>query len=245
MTKKLAVQLNEVSFSYEPSELLLDAVSLEIDQGDFVAILGGNGQGKTTLLKLILGLLKPRSGKISLMGEDPESCCRKGKIAYIPQRATAFNNAFPATVEELVRSGLSGKLFYWPNKELKQKIAGIIKRVGLLGYEKHLLGELSGGQQQRAFLARALVSDFACLFLDEATSGIDAPSTVMLCCLLAEINQQEGKTILMITHDLDSIRAHANKILYLDNEQKLHCVERSDFEEFFSSEKRHFMGSRQ
>ena len=115
----------------------------------------------------------------------------------------------------------------------------LVEKVGLGGLEKKLLGELSGGQQQRAFLARALVSNCQCLFLDEATSGIDAPSTDMLCCLLAEINRGQHMTIVMITHDLSSIRAHANKIIYLDRDQKIQTVGRADFERFFNAEKPH------
>lgn len=219
---RTAIELNHVTFSYDQQPVLRD-VSLQIEEGEFVAVLGSNGKGKSTLVKIMLGLLAPQAGSVHVLDHDARQSFPHERVAYVPQKATAFNNAFPATVREVVQSG-----FYHERKRLcplteaqRVQMRQTIDTVGLSGLEKRLIGHLSGGQQQRVFLARALVSKAALFFLDEPTSGIDAPSAASFCCLLADQNKTRGVTIVMITHDLDLICAHADKIIWLAPDQTL------------------------
>ena len=214
--KNKVLEVKDLSFSY-PDKSILHRLSFDVDAGDFMCIVGTNGTGKSTLLKLILNQLSPLEGEIKLLGTNSEKYKDFASIAYVSQKATNINRDFPATVEEVVSLGLYSKkgLFKRNTKEDKKLIDSALERVGMLDYKHRQIGYLSGGQQQRVFIAKALISNPRIIFLDEPTTGIDIRAVDSICCLLGDLNKNSGITIVMVTHDISSIIYHANKILVL------------------------------
>ncbi len=217
--KNKVLEVKDLSFSY-PDKSILHRLSFDVDAGDFMCIVGTNGTGKSTLLKLILNQLSPQEGEIKLLGTNSEKYKDFASIAYVSQKATNINRDFPATVEEVVSLGLYSKkgLFKRNTKEDKKLIDSALERVGMLDYKHRQIGYLSGGQQQRVFIAKALISDPRIIFLDEPTTGIDIRAVDSICCLLGDLNKNSGITIVMVTHDISSIIYHSNKILVLSED---------------------------
>ena len=217
--KNKVLEVKDLSFSY-PDKSILHRLSFDVDAGDFMCIVGTNGTGKSTLLKLILNQLSPLEGDIKLLGTNSEKYKDFASIAYVSQKATNINRDFPATVEEVVSLGLYSKkgLFKRNTKEDKKLIDSALERVGMLDYKHRQIGYLSGGQQQRVFIAKALISNPRIIFLDEPTTGIDIRAVDSICCLLGDLNKNSGITIVMVTHDISSIIYHSNKILVLSED---------------------------
>lgn len=217
--KNKVLEVKDLSFSY-PDKSILHRLSFDVDAGDFMCIVGTNGTGKSTLLKLILNQLSPLEGEIKLLGTNSEKYKDFASIAYVSQKATNINRDFPATVEEVVSLGLYSKkgLFKRNTKEDKKLIDSALERVGILDYKHRQIGYLSGGQQQRVFIAKALISNPRIIFLDEPTTGIDIRAVDSICCLLGDLNKNSGITIVMVTHDISSIIYHSNKILVLSED---------------------------
>ena len=217
--KNKVLEVKDLSFSY-PDKSRLHRLSFDVDAGDFMCIVGTNGTGKSTLLKLILNQLSPLEGEIKLLGTNSEKYKDFASIAYVSQKATNINRDFPATVEEVVSLGLYSKkgLFKRNTKEDKKLIDSALERVGMLDYKHRQIGYLSGGQQQRVFIAKALISNPRIIFLDEPTTGIDIRAVDSICCLLGDLNKNSGITIVMVTHDISSIIYHSNKILVLSED---------------------------
>ena len=217
--KNKVLEVKDLSFSY-PDKSILHRLSFDVDAGDFMCIVGTNGTGKSTLLKLILNQLSPLEGEIKLLGTNSEKYKDFAAIAYVSQKATNINRDFPATVEEVVSLGLYSKkgLFKRNTKEDKKLIDSALERVGMLDYKHRQIGYLSGGQQQRVFIAKALISNPRIIFLDEPTTGIDIRAVDSICCLLGDLNKNSGITIVMVTHDISSIIYHSNKILVLSED---------------------------
>ena len=217
--KNKVLEVKDLSFSY-PDKSILHRLSFDVDAGDFMCIVGTNGTGKSTLLKLILNQLSPLEGEIKLLGTNSEKYKDFASIAYVSQKATNINRDFPATVEEVVSLGLYSKkgLFKRNTKEDKKLIDAALERVGMLDYKHRQIGYLSGGQQQRVFIAKALISNPRIIFLDEPTTGIDIRAVDSICCLLGDLNKNSGITIVMVTHDISSIIYHSNKILVLSED---------------------------
>lgn len=219
--KNKVLEVKDLSFSY-PDKSILHRLSFDVDAGDFMCIVGTNGTGKSTLLKLILNQLSPLEGEIKLLGTNSEKYKDFASIAYVSQKATNINRDFPATVEEVVSLGLYSKkgLFKRNTKEDKKLIDSALERVGMLDYKHRQIGYLSGGQQQRVFIAKALISNPRIIFLDEPTTGIDIRAVDSICCLLGDLNKNSGITIVMVTHDISSIIYHSIKILVLSEDRK-------------------------
>lgn len=217
--KNKVLEVKDLSFSY-PDKSILHRLSFDVDAGDFMCIVGTNGTGKSTLLKLILNQLSPLEGEIKLLGTNSEKYKDFASIAYVSQKATNINRDFPANVEEVVSLGLYSKkgLFKRNTKEDKKLIDSALERVGMLDYKHRQIGYLSGGQQQRVFIAKALISNPRIIFLDEPTTGIDIRAVDSICCLLGDLNKNSGITIVMVTHDISSIIYHSNKILVLSED---------------------------
>ncbi|HXU29905.1 MAG TPA: metal ABC transporter ATP-binding protein [Thermoanaerobaculia bacterium] len=192
------IEVRDVSFGYG-AELVLESVNLSIYPRDYLAILGPNGGGKTTLIKLLLGLLAPRSG--SIVDRLPD---RPGKLGYVPQFST-FDRGFPLRVLEVVRMGrISRRGLLGPyNRDDQRAAEAMLERLHLGALARRPIRELSGGQMQRVLIARALVSAPAILFLDEPTASIDAESRETLRTLLLELNRTIP--IVVVTHDPTSI----------------------------------------
>jgi zinc transport system ATP-binding protein len=173
----LLASMKDVTFGYSDVPCLVD-VNLNILQGEFAAITGPNGASKTTLLKLLLGLLKPWKGEVSLLSER-DSGRGKRKVGYVPQQIAAFNAGFPSTVEEFVRSGRFAAQGSWFRKlrgEDRERTELALKQVGMWEQRSRRIGELSGGQKQRVCIARALAMEPDLLVLDEPVTGMDEAS---------------------------------------------------------------------
>ena len=204
------VTCEHVDFGYENYDVVKD-VSLEINPGDYLCIVGENGSGKSTLMKGILGLIKPTGGTLFVAEE-----LKKSGIGYLPQQTPAQKD-FPATVEEVVLSGCLGKRGnrpFYPRAE-RQVAEANMKRLGILELRKSCYRDLSGGQKQRSLIARALCATDKLLILDEPISGLDPAAIMDFYHLIRQLNQKEQVAILMVSHDIGNIIHQANKILQL------------------------------
>ncbi|MBY0122365.1 metal ABC transporter ATP-binding protein [Bacillus sp. S/N-304-OC-R1] len=236
------IEIHQLSYRYE-KENVLENINLSIKEGAFLGIVGPNGSGKSTLLKLILGLLKVQKGEIRLFGEDINRFKDWHKIGFVSQKANSFNTGFPATVYEVVASGLTKKLglFKFMNKEYKKKVMKAIDAVGLLSFQKRNIGELSGGQQQRVFIARALVSDPKLIILDEPTVGVDAQNVQSFYEMLDKLNKDLGITLLLVTHDIGAISDKVTHVACLNKHLHFHG-ETKEFEQLKMEEMSSFYG---
>lgn len=215
------ISMKNISFSYENKQIL-DHINFSVSKGSFMGLVGPNGGGKTTLIKLILGLQKADAGSIQLFGQPIEKFNNWNKIGFVSQKANTFNKGFPATVYEVVSMGLTAKVGYLKffQKKHKEKIKETINQVGMKAYTHENIGNLSGGQQQRIFIARSLVNDPELLILDEPTVGVDNENVQRFYDLLDNLNRNKGITMLMITHDTGTIAEQATEIACLN--KKLH-----------------------
>jgi len=216
-----AIKIENVYHSFENAPILED-VSLTVERGDFLAMLGPNGGGKSTLLKLMLGILKPDSGTIQVLGHPPGHA--GGRIGYLPQH-THVSTSFPITVLEAVhmgtvQPGLKGiaGLARTPNETTKARKA--LERVNMLEYQKRGLADLSGGQKQRVFIARALVSDPELLLLDEPTASVDQANRTSLFSLLTELNKE--MTVVMVSHDISSLSSGVKSVACVNRSLHFH-----------------------
>lgn len=201
------VTFDQVSLAYEKRAVLSD-LSFTVEEGDYLAVIGENGTGKSTLLKGMLGLLKPSAGEISLG-------IKKTQIGYLPQQTSAQRN-FPASVEEIVLSGRLNQRGWHPffTKKDKQTAQKAMERLQISDLKKKCYSELSGGQQQRVLLARALCSATKLLLLDEPTAGLDGVVTQEFYRLIGELNG-EGMTVIVVSHDIPAILQYANRVVSL------------------------------
>jgi zinc/manganese transport system ATP-binding protein/zinc transport system ATP-binding protein len=208
------VELSHVTSDYGNSPAIQD-VSLKLWQGQFVAVVGPNGGGKTTLLRTILGMLRPSEGKVRLRGMALEGAALE-KIGYVPQLETIDWN-FPITVEEVILMGLFRKS-HWlrrTRREDQEKLERVMERLNLTGLGKRHIRELSGGQQQAVFLGRALLGEPELILLDEPTAGLDIRSRDYVVHFLHEINHQ-GVAIVITAHDLNWVAAHLPWVICLN-----------------------------
>lgn len=199
---------NNVSLAYDGATVATD-ITFEVNAGDYLCVLGRNGSGKSTLIKAIAGLIRPVDGQI-LYGDGLTA----RQIGYLPQ-ATVIQRNFPASVTEVVLSG-TRSLFY--TKQDKKKAAEVLEMLGLTSYAKHSCAELSGGQLQRVLLARALCSSGKLLLLDEPTAGLDKLVTDELYAIVNKLNREQGMTVIIISHDIDSSLTDATHILHMDHQ---------------------------
>jgi zinc transport system ATP-binding protein len=199
------MRLEQVSFAYAHGTPVLQDVDLEVERGEFLAIAGPNGGGKTTLLRLILGLEQPTSGQVHVLLE------RRG---YLPQRAQAAIDA-PLTVRELVGAGrvARSRLFGPQTRDDREAVRNAIERVGLSAQADRGLTTLSGGQQQRAFIAKALAGEPELLALDEPTTGVDVEAQDAIAGLLQELGAELDMTILYVSHEFGAVEHFVQRIV--------------------------------
>ena len=193
------------------NKIILKDINFSINAGDYLCILGKNGSGKSTLMRTILGLKNPINGKVI-----KSDGLRSNEIGYLPQQ-TIVQKDFPASVREIVLSGCQGRMglraFY--SKREKKLAAEAMEKMGIDNISKHCYRELSGGQQQRVLLARALCATQKMLLLDEPVAGLDPTVTEELYSLIYELNRNDGITIIMISHDVNTAINHATHIMHL------------------------------
>jgi zinc transport system ATP-binding protein len=215
-------ELNNIDYYFD-NKHVLENINIKINRGEFLAIVGPNGAGKSTLLKIILGLLPIQKGKIYVDGIDYNGKQSMLKISYVSQKAQAFKSGFPASVKEVVLSGLTKrkKLFQRFNKEDEKKVATVLQRLNISNLIDKNIAELSGGQQQRVLIARALISEPSVLILDEPTNGIDAKHVSEFYETLQRL-KQEGVTIILVTHDIGVVADTATEVACLNKHLHFH-----------------------
>jgi len=210
------IELSDVSFAYQVDDVVKD-VTLQIHRGDYVGIIGPNGGGKSTLLKLMIGLLKPTEGKIKLFGQDIKAFKDWQRIGYVPQKNN-FDSNFPVTVEEVVMMGRFGRigLFHLPSKKDEEKVLQALEQVEMQDFRKRQISDLSGGQQQRVFIARALVSEPEVIFLDEPTTGVDMKTQQQFYSLLRKLNRELSLTLVLVSHELEVVAHESTEFGYIN-----------------------------
>ncbi len=226
------IQARGVRFKYTHS-WVLDKVTFRIRPGDYVGVIGPNGGGKTTLLKLILGLQRGE-GVIKLFGQPLNQFTDWQKIGYLAQKSPVSQSRFPISVEEVVLMGLCYDSIH--KEATAENLSAVRRALALTHTEnlaKRIFSDLSIGQQQRVLLARALVSKPELLILDEPSTALDAASREMFFALLGELNKKHGVTILLITHDTGEVGKYISKFMYIDRE----LVFFGDKEQFCHSQK--------
>lgn len=222
MGREEIIKLDKVSFSYSGKELLKN-INLSIYKDDFLGVVGPNGGGKTTLLKLILGLLTPHKGKIKVFGKNPKE--GRSSIGYLSQ----FKNIdfdFPITAKEIVLlSRVGNKLFKQYSEEDKKKTENALKSLGIWDLRDKKLSELSGGEKQRVFVARALANEPKLLILDEPMSNLDIHIQESFYEILKELNDRIA--IVIVDHDIEMLSKYAKEIVCV-NKCNTHTIRYHD-----------------
>lgn len=219
------IKCEELSLSYD-SGAVVSELSFEVNAGDYLCVLGENGTGKSTLIKGILGLIKPSGGEIRF-GDGLD----RRKIGYLPQQ-TAAQRDFPASVYEIVLSGCLSRSGFFYSREDKHRAEEAMKRLDILSLRKSSYHELSGGQQQRVLLARALCAAERLIVLDEPVSGLDPRAAAEMYSVIDTLNKRDGMTVIMISHDLRGSLKYASHILHLGHEERFFGTK----EEYISAE---------
>jgi zinc transport system ATP-binding protein len=205
------LEVKDVSVNYGKM-IALDHINFHLGHKDYLAIVGPNGSGKTTLMRALLGLVELSSGEFVF---SPEFT--KQQIGYLPQKGFNHDKHFPASVSEIIMTGLTREAL--KNKDIHKEILNLSKKLGIEDLLKKRIGYLSGGQQQRVMLARALINHPKLLILDEPTSALDPTIREDFYQLIKTLHQEDDVSIILISHDLNSVSLYATHILYLD--QKL------------------------
>jgi len=210
-------EVENVSFSYN-GLTVLENVSFTVEEKAFLAFIGPNGGGKTTLIKLLLGLLKPDSGRIRIYGTSPEKAAHR--IGYVPQDV-AINKAFPISVLDVV---LMGRLRFHGKSRLskadKKAARNVLEELEMLDYQNRRIDDLSGGQRERVFIARALATDPDIMILDEPTASLDTAGRTELYAILKEINKT--KTIMVVTHDMMVLSSYVTSVACVNKNVHYH-----------------------
>jgi zinc transport system ATP-binding protein len=216
MKESTAIMVRDVNFSYNGIPVLTD-VNLIIQEGEFLSMVGPNGGGKTTLIRIMLGLLKPNTGEVRIFGKPPEKS--RETIGYMPQH-THFDPQFPVRVSDVVLMGrLSPRRGLYTKKD-KEKVSKSLGEVEMEDFHGASFSELSGGQRQRVLLARALVSNPKILLLDEPTANVDIEIEQKLYNILEDLNRR--MTILMVTHDLGFVYKIVKRVICVKRQVLVH-----------------------
>ncbi|RLC96285.1 MAG: ABC transporter [Chloroflexi bacterium] len=215
------VRLEDVWVRYDGVPVL-EGVDLTVEDDDFLGIIGPNGGGKTTLLKVILGLVRPARGKVWVMGKPPRMS--RHEVGYVSQHSL-FDPDFPASVWDVVLMGRLGRagLFKPYSRTDKQKAEDALKTVGMLDHRERQIGRLSGGEQQRVFIARALVTEPKLLLLDEPTASVDPAMQTEFYELLENLKQRMA--IVLVSHDISAVSVYVSKIACLNHQLFYHGSE--------------------
>jgi zinc transport system ATP-binding protein len=221
-----ALECVGVGFAYQGSPApVLENITLRVERGERLGILGPNGGGKSTLLKLALGLLRGNTGSIRVLGMPPEEARKRGLVGYVPQRLDA-ELGMPMSVREIVTLAAAWRVPPWRAvpRQTGQRVDEMLTLVGASEFADRPAGKLSGGQLQRAMIARALAAGAQMLVLDEPTVGIDAAGQRVFADLLARIHAQLGLTIIIVSHDLRAIVAGSDRVACLARRLHAHAT---------------------
>ena len=218
MDNRELVKLEDIWVHYDGVPIL-EGICLTVAHGDFLGIIGPNGGGKTTLLKVILGLITPSRGRVSVMGKPPQKS--RGSIGYVPQH-NLFDRDFPISVRDVVLMGRYGRagLFRRYSRDDERAADSALKTAGMLDYKDRQIGKLSGGEQQRVFIARALAAEPGLLLLDEPTASVDPAMQAELYELLKELKRQMA--IVLVSHDISAISIYVDDIACLNRQLFYH-----------------------
>jgi zinc transport system ATP-binding protein len=222
--KKIDLRFDKVSFSYSGVKVLEDA-SFHIHQGEFIALVGPNGSGKTTVLKLLLGLEKPQKGRIEIFGREDFRNVRE-QVGYVPQQ-TQTDRSFPITVAEVVKMGRLRSLSRKYRSDDKAAVAFALEQAEIAALASRPYSALSGGQRRRVLVARALASRPGLLVLDEPTANMDAESESRLYKTLGRL--KGGTTILIVTHDMEFVSSLTDRVLCMGKEPAVRDGGRSNY----------------
>ncbi len=240
------IQVNNLTFAINNEEII-HHFSFEISAGDYVGVIGPNGGGKTTLLRLLLGLLEPTQGTIKIFGGSPTDRSVRRQFGYVAQRGGNMDAQFPATVEEVVRSGRTAHvgLFGRLGKKDEAAIAHAVESMNIAPLMSRTIGKLSGGERQKVLLARALVGEPKILFLDEPVEGLDPTSRDEFYALLRGLNKN-GLTIISVSHDVHAIAEEARSAICLKHQLVCHggdaCVIGSEaLKDLFHKDRKEFL----
>lgn len=215
MLPQPVIQVRDLSYQLN-GQKILDHVNFDIYPGEYVGLIGPNGGGKTSLLKIILGIVPPSSGEVLLFGQPTKSFREWSKIGYVAQKVTQNGIDFPASVEEIVLSGQTGARSDWSAVEQAMQVAGVTD------YRHRQIGQLSTGQRQRVFLARSLATQPKLLILDEPTTGVDQQSQASFYEFLRDLNRDRHISIIFVSHDIAVIAQEVQKILCLNQSLVTH-----------------------
>ncbi|WP_053948752.1 metal ABC transporter ATP-binding protein [Halolamina sediminis] len=215
------VEATDVTFAYGDRPVI-ESVSLDIEAGGFLGLVGPNGSGKTTLLELLIGLRRPDSGSVRLFGEPAHRRGTGKRVGYVPQNVSDAAGEMPVTVREAVRMGRYPRHGFGRfDDDDRAAVEAALHRVEITDLADRRVGRLSGGQRQRVFIARALAAEADLLALDEPTVGVDAESREAFYDLLGQLND-EGMTIVLIEHDIGVVTTRASEIACLNRELYFH-----------------------
>ena len=206
---------------FREEHAILEDINLKLERADFLGLIGPNGGGKSTLLKVMLGLIKPDNGRIRIFGLEPEAA--RARMGYLPQK-TIFDQNFPIRVQEVVQMGRFSRtgLFRSYGPADRNAAYCALEAVGMEDRADREIGALSGGEQQRIFVARSLVSDPELLLLDEPTAGVDSSQQTEFYELLCHLNQDMGIAIVLVSHDITAISKYVGKIACLNQRLYYH-----------------------
>jgi len=211
------IRFDHASFGF-PGVVALEDITLDIADGEFVGVIGPNGSGKTTLCRAVLGLMPPLAGSLQIFDCACQElrCRHRARIGYLPQKGV-LDRDFPITVLEAVMMGRYGALglFARPGRHDRELALQALEHVGMQDHRDSALGQLSGGQQQRVLIARALAQQPQVLLLDEPTTGIDLTTQRSVLDLIRHLHRDLKLTILLITHDINMIREHVDRLVLL------------------------------
>ncbi|MDW7774563.1 MAG: ABC transporter ATP-binding protein [Desulfobulbaceae bacterium] len=214
---EIVVSLEHVNFSYN-GEIVLCDVNLEIHDREMIGIIGPNGGGKTTLLRLILGLIEPASGRIHVFGQSPARSSHR--LGYVPQHMQ-FDSSFPVSVLDVVLMGLAGKGGIGPfSRKIVRMAEEALETVNLIDFKRKHFSELSGGQRQRVLIARALATSPDMLLFDEPTANVDTTAGEKLYQILEQLNRK--MTILIVSHDIGFVNRQITSVICINKKVVVH-----------------------
>jgi len=228
-TQSPVISVKNLSVAYQQKPVLSD-INVNLPESNLIGVIGPNGSGKTTMLKTIMGLMKPLKGQVKLWGKSIKKV--RNRISYVPQRGSVDWD-FPARAIDVVMMGRTNpkNIFKTYTKQDKAIVWEALEKVQMESFSKRQISELSGGQQQRVFLARALAQEADLYFLDEPFAGVDVATEAAIFNLL-KLMKKEGKTIVVVHHDLQTVKTYFDWLILLNNE----LVATGAVEEVFKAE---------